>query len=56
MKRGVWQYDINNAFELTEKQIERLCKEGEVPTEEATAEETPEGEKMEAWIKMDGHE
>jgi len=46
MKRGIWQYDINGAFELTEQQIERLSKD---PVEEAPAEEEPvEGEKMEA--------
>ena len=45
LKRGVWQYDINNAFELSDKQIERLLKEPEEPQ----AEETPaEGEKAEA--------
>jgi hypothetical protein len=46
MKRGIWQYDINGAFELTEEQIERLSKD---PVEEAPAVEEPtEGEKMEA--------
>ena len=48
LKRGVWQFDINGAFELTEDEIQRLLKERE-PKEEEPAEETAEeGEKMEA--------
>ena len=52
MKRGVWQYDINNAFQLTDKEMARLLKEQEPEEEpveeEAAAEDEPQQEKVEA--------
>ena len=45
MKRGIWQYDINGAFELSDAEIARLDKAAEA---EQVEEQPVEEEKMEA--------
>ena len=47
-KRGIWQYDINNAFSFTEEEVAKMEEEEAVAASQAEAEENTEPQDEEA--------